>query len=182
MKKPGRERDRTNGSVCRPPCKAHKDEAIQGLPPFFSPTATALPDVEATANQSEGQRKGQSGAGASALLSFEAMWVAAGRNRPFFQGQWNKPKAETSWGEAQAQRPEYPEFKFQLFLCVMQDPEVFSPLSAHVLHSLSGKDFCSSVLVCILYEEGRGATELRSMTLSKSFLFPRACLLICKMR
>lgn len=35
------ERQRTNSSVCSPPCKAYKDEAIQGLLPFFSPTAIA---------------------------------------------------------------------------------------------------------------------------------------------
>lgn len=181
MKKPGRERDGGQAVLSAALYVRHTKMGHSRVTSFLLPHCNSLPDVEAT-NQSEGQRKGQSGAGASVLLSFEAMWVAAGRNRPFFQGQWNNPKAETSWEEAQAQRPKYPKFKFQLFLCVMQDPEVFFSLSAQVLHPLSGENFCSSVLVCILYGEGRGSTELWSTTLSKSFLLPRACLLICKMR
>lgn len=72
-----------------------------------------------------------------------------------------------SRGEAQAQRPEYPEFKFQLFLCVMQDPEVFSPVGSSSSSTKWGRLLFLS-LVCILYGEGRGRTELRSMTLSKS--------------
>lgn len=56
--------------------------------PSFSPTAVGLPDLEATASQSEGQRKRQ-GRGP---LSFEAMWVAAGRNRgPSFRDNGSGP-------------------------------------------------------------------------------------------
>ena len=63
-----------------------------------------------------------------------------------------------------------------------EETTLFCSLSAQILHPLSGENFCASVLVCILYGEGRGRTELWSMTLSKSFLLPRACLLICKIR
>lgn len=75
-----------------------------------------------SANQKD-REKDRAGPKSSVPLSFEAMWVAAGRNR----GLSFRDKAETSWGEAQAQRPRYPKLKSQLFLWAMQYPEVYSP-------------------------------------------------------
>ena len=147
------QRQRINGSFCRPPCKAHKDEAIQGLPPFFSPTATACLMWRPQPTSQKDREKDKAGPGHLPYCPLRPCgWLLVGTG-PSFRDNGTSPKQRQAGERPRLRGLNTPNSNSSFFYVLYRTQRCF-PLSAHVLHPLSGEDFCSSVWCAFCMERG----------------------------
>ena len=107
------------------------------------------------------REKDKAGPKSSVSLSFEAMWVAAGRNRgPSFRNNGTDPNQRQAGERPGLRGLDTPNSNPSFFFMCYAVPGGIVPSKRPSSSSIKWGNFHSSILVYILCGEGRGRTKL----------------------